>query len=700
MLFNEEELRKALAIIKPNGQLYEVRIIYNNKKTKSGYFDNTDNFIECLKKEDLKDSNIYITLNVVNPACNARVQKDCFILNAGTTTSDTDILGYDWLFIDLDPKRPKDTSSTDDQLKAANDLAIKIYRFMRNLGFNDPIRAVSGNGIHLLYKVCLNNNKENIELMQKCTKTLDMLFTNNIIDIDKKTFNPSRVSKLYGTLAQKGKNVKDYPHRLSRILGNPQEIKVNDRKYLEKLCKLYPENPDKPSAYNNYNAREFDLDGWLSKYGLRYKKEERGDVDKYILECCPFDSSHKGKDACIFRSRSGAIGFNCFHNSCSDKTWRDVRILFEPDAYEKRRLDYDKQIYGSKNRDNPPQPKLKKESKPIVEKKGNPVFFTAMDIYNLPFEEESFIKTGITMIDKKLRGLKKGAVSVVSGYRASAKSTVLSEWALNAVNDGFNVGVYSGELTERNFMKWLNLQAAGKGYVTETDHQNYYVVKRQYQKTIAEWLGNRFWLYNNKYGNDFVAIKNEFEKVITEKKLDLLILDNLMCFELGTLKDYKYDAQSEFVLQLTDMAKQYNVHICFVAHPRKGQGFLRLDDISGTMDLVNAVDNAFLVHRNNHDFETRFQVEYSKRAYEDLGNATNVIEIAKDRDGGTQDVFVPLWYETESKRLKNDPAENKLYGWLDNISQIKKEPKKKEESKDIIEGEWVMPDINMETPFY
>ena len=43
--------------------------------------------------------------------------------------------------------------------------------------------------------------------------------------------------------------------------------------------------------------------------------------------------------------------------------------------------------------------------------------------------------------------------------------------------------------------------------------------------------------------------------------------------------------------------------------------------------------------------------------------ATNVIEIAKDRDGGTQDVFIPLWYELETKRLKNYQSENVIYGW-------------------------------------
>ena len=40
--------------------------------------------------------------------------------------------------------------------------------------------------------------------------------------------------------------------------------------------------------------------------------------------------------------------------------------------------------------------------------------------------------------------------------------------------------------------------------------------------------------------------------------------------------------------------------------------------------------------------------------------ATNVIEIAKDRDGGVMDYFIPLYYEPETKRLKNYSSENKM----------------------------------------
>ena len=188
-------------------------------------------------------------------------------------------------------------------------------------------------------------------------------------------------------------------------------------------------------------------------------------------------------------------------------------------------------------------------------------------------------------------------------------------------------------------------------------------IHEKYQKYIADWLGEHFFLYNNEYGNDYLAVIEQFEKQVEEKKLDLLILDNLMAFNISGLSDNKYDAQTAFVLGLEQLAKRKDIHILFVAHPRKAMGFLRLDDISGTGDLGNAVDNAFIVHRVNEDFRRLTKQMFGWKDDNELYRATNVIEIAKDRDGGIQDYFIPLFYEKESKRLKNYVAENKLYGW-------------------------------------
>lgn len=654
-MLNEKEIRKTIELMKPNSQLFEVRVIFNNKAMYSGYFNDADSLMAAFRELNVQgECNVYITLNSINPACYDRQQKNTFCKNAKITTSDNDIIGYDWLMIDLDPKRPSGTSSTNEQIEKAKEYGNKIYQFMRNLGFAKPLFANSGNGVHLLYRIRLKNSDENRKLIELSLKTLNMLFTSSEIDVDMKNFNQSRVCKLYGTKAQKGANSSDRPHRMSYIIGNPEAIEVNDIKYLQKLCDLYPKE-EKPQKYNNYHPKEFDLEEWMNKYGLRYRKSGYSDGTKYILDCCPFDSNHKGKDACIFHSRTGAIGFHCFHNSCADKTWKDVRLLFEPDAYEKRQQEYEKRIYSKPNR--------KQEVKKIEETDGKPVFYTALDIFNMPKKEETFIKTGITDIDSKLRGLKKNYISLLSGLSGSGKSSLISEICLDCVEGGNNVGVFSGELTARNFMRWMNLQAAGKGYVEPTQFVDYYNVKREYQKLIAEWLGNGFYLYNNEYGSNFSAILEQFEKKVEENKLDLLVLDNLMAFDIKGLSDNKWDAQTEFIKSLKQLAVRKDIHIIFVAHPKKAMSFLRLDDISGTADLRNHTDNAFIMHRVDNDFIRLSKQMFNWRDDNEIYQATNVIEIAKDRDGGTRDYFIKLFYEKESKRLKNYQAENKIYGW-------------------------------------
>ena len=655
-LFDPDEIRKTINAIKPEGELFEVRCLEaNGRKVYSGYFKSPESLIDQLCRLNSTDSNIYITLGKVKEDCYSREQREKFVMNAKNTTNDNDIVGYKWLFIDVDPQRPAGVSSSEEQLQKAKERGNRIYVFMKNLGFNDPVTALSGNGIHLLYRIQIANNEENKALVKKCLAALDMFFSDDELKIDTTNFNPSRICKLYGTMARKGSNTEQNPHRLSHLLSEGIR-EPTDSIYLEKLAAMIPDKQEKPQRYNNYNPKDFDLEEWLQRYNIRYRKAAYSDGNKFILDECPFDSNHKGKDACIFQSRSGGIGFHCFHNSCSDKTWQEVRKLFEPDAYEKRQQEYERKIYSR-------LPVQQRPVQSIVPVQGNPVFFTARNILDLQVPEERFVKSGIADIDKKLRGLKKGYVTVMSGLSAAGKSSVISEMVLDGVNTGNNVAVFSGELAPKNFMRWMDLQAAGKGYTEPTQFEGYYNVPRKYKEQIADWLGRHFFLYNNEYGNDYQAIAEQFEKSIEENKLDLLILDNLMAFNIYCLSSDKFNAQTAFVWDLQRIAKKHNVHILFIAHPRKAMGFLRLDDISGTADLRNAVDNALIVHRVNNDFKRLSKMMFDWKDDNPIYNATNVMEIAKDRDGGTQDYFIPLYYEQETKRLKNYLAENKIYGW-------------------------------------
>jgi len=672
---NETELRKAIQQLHPDGELFEVRIIPNSKKKPaSGYFKDVEKLIEAFKLYDLRGTNVYITLNQVNSALFSRQQSNHFVAGANST-QDSEVSGYKWLFIDLDPERPTGISSTQEELEQAYKLAAKISKFLQEYGFEEPVKAVSGNGAHLLYRINLKQTEENNKLVERCLKALSMLFDTDSVKVDTANFNPSRVCKLYGTLAQKGSNTADRPHRFSRIIGEVKEVKPTSKEYLEKLANELPDEAEKPkpTAYNNYKPSDFDIEDWMSKYGIRYTSKAWNGGTKYVLEECPFDSSHKAPDSMITKSASGAIGFKCLHNHCQQYHWKDLRLKFEPDAYEYS--DNDRRIeegWAQHNRD-----KAKQETVTAYQKNDDlPTFQNPEMILERVEPDPEYIRSGINKIDKAICGLEKGKLSIVSGLRASAKSTVLSEIILNTIEDGHVCVAYSGELSDKSFMNWMYLQAAGKGYIKQSaKYENNYYVEYDIKKRIAQWMGDKLWLYNNVKSNLPSVLLSNIRKKAIEAKADLIVIDNLMAVDVHELnKANELDAQTKFLWELKRIATDCNCHVILVAHPRKTMGFLRLEDVAGSNNIVNIIDNAFIIHRNNVDFR-----EKSKTILKAVGadwminegsHVTNVIEIAKERAHGTCDIFIDLYYEIGSKRLKNYPSESIVYGWNDDFEDV------------------------------
>lgn len=661
-VINETEVRKAIEQLHSDDGLFEIRIIGGrNKKPISGYFRDADTLIEKFGTVNLDSVNVYITLNQIKSELLARVQSECFVAGVNTT-ADGEVTGYNWLFIDLDPVRPTGISSSDDELKEAFGLAGRVASYLSDCGFEKPVKAMSGNGAHLLYRVQLANNDDNKALIEHCLKALSMMFDTDKVKVDTANFNPSRICKLYGTLAQKGKNTKERPFRMSHIFGDVTQCKVTDRGYLEKLAAELPNESIKPAKSNNYRPSEFDIEEWMNRYGLRYKAATYNGGTKYILEECPFDSNHKAPDSMITKSASGAIGFKCLHNSCSGYHWKDLRIKFEPDAYDIS--DDEIRITEGYLRHNRERETMITARQPENVKNNEPMFMNARMISALSEDEAEYVQTGINVIDRRMKGLQRGCVSVISGLRGSAKSTMLSQIILNCIQNGATTICYSGELSAVRFMKWIYLQAAGKAYTKKYELYDGYFCPDEIKPKIDEWMGDYMWLYNNHYGNDFNKIGECLRTEILKHTADLCIVDNLMALDLTDFdsKD-KFEAQTRFVWNLKDIAESCNVHVIFVAHPRKAQGFLRLDDVSGSGNITNIVDNAFIVHRNNADFQRLTKQMFGWKADNDAYKGTNVIEICKDRDGGIQDLFIPLWYEESTKRLRNNEYENVIYGW-------------------------------------
>ena len=656
---NEREIRRFLEILKPSeNELMEVRIIDERKKSHSGYFTDKDLLIKSIKTYNEKH-NIYFILNEINTACYARLQKDKMMQDQ-TTTSDNDIVGRDWLFIDIDAKRPSNVSATNEEIEQAKLVARKLFVYLKNFGFYDPIVCMSGNGCYLLYKINLINDEVTRELIKNCLLVIDMLFSNDTIDIDTSVFNAGRICKIIGTVSRKGTSTDDRPHRISEILSVPQQIRVNEKPLLERLAALLPK-PEKKTYENNYGRDIFKLDEFISKHNIKVQRSKSfSNGTKYVLEECPF-CGHKAPDSAIFQMNDGSLGFKCFHNSCSGIGWKQFREHYEPmsqrDNGDNR---YTKPIVSGVQIVKPIQSIDTKENGSVWLKMSEIKHESRNDIISMPLL--------INNIDNRLIGLNRGEVSVVSGLNSSGKTSMFSQIGLNFVNQGFNGAVWSGEMRNSRLQNWMHLQAAGRTYNTKHIEKNYYFTPNNIRTKIDSWLDDKLFIYNDKYTNDFNVIFNEVRTLLDKQDLSWILLDNLMALDLMNLGDKDNDRQTNAILKIVELGKQYNVHIVLVAHPRKTTSFLRKEDIGGTGNLSNAVDNVFIAHRVNMDFQKRGVEFYDKKVIEEIVHIEygNVMEVIKNRDLGEQDFLTGLFYEPESKRFLNERSENIVYNWVDN----------------------------------
>lgn len=654
---NEAIIRQWFDIFKDNHELVEIRILDPaTRKTYSGYFTDIETLLEAIKPYDR--SAIYFTLNVIDYACYSREQRDRISTKVKSTTSDGEIIERKWCLVDVDCEKPSDTNSSDEEKELAKSVVNNVYKFLRDEGFESPVVCDSANGFHLLYKQAMNSTPENTETMKRFLQVLDMFFSTDKVKIDCSTFNPSRICKLYGTYSRKGSDTPERPQRCSSILKVPSEIKITQNEYFEKVASYLPE-PEKKDRFNNYGASSFDLDEFIKEHDIKVAKVEDGkDYRKYVLEECPFCSAHRAPDSAVFKMRDGGFGFKCLHNSCSKYTFKDFRLHYDPNSYNK--IDY-KEFQAKQRRYSPNvEPFVPQEE---CEEKGKK-WLQMSEIKKVNIEDLLCIPTGYDQLDNKIVGLFAGELTILSGANSSGKTSWLDCLALNAVHKGFKVGVWSGEMQDWRFQNWIMQIAAGKTYSKrKIGFDNLYYVPSQYTEKIASWLNEKLFLYNNNYGNNFKQIFNDIRDLVEREKVQMVIIDNLAALDIDSYDGEKYSKQTKFIIELKEYAKAKNIHIIVVCHPRKQITFLRKDSISGTADLTNIADNVFILHRVGKDFEDRASEFLGSAKALELCSFSNIIEVAKNRQFGVVDYFVGLFYEPESRRLKNSVAEHIIYGW-------------------------------------
>lgn len=216
--FDEDQIRKEIRQ-KPPG-IYELRIImtdfFNTKL--SCYFpsESPDSMIDQIKKWNYPSNccvNFYLTINPVKEYCRAREQYNS-LRKTRVMTQQDDVDRITWFVVDVDPDHPAGVSASDREKEAARQQAIEVCQYMENIGFKNPEIVDSGNGFHLKYRIDLSNTAEKRERLRLMTDALHRRFPM----VDRSLKDVSRVLKLPGTIAMKGRNVDERPYRMARII--------------------------------------------------------------------------------------------------------------------------------------------------------------------------------------------------------------------------------------------------------------------------------------------------------------------------------------------------------------------------------------------------------------------------------------------------------------------------------------------------
>lgn len=226
------------------------------------------------------------------------------------------------------------------------------------------------------------------------------------------------------------------------------------------------------------------------------------------------------------------------------------------------------------------------------------------DVESVDLNDLERIRTGFSNLDRVVDGFFMGQLVLLTGKRGEGKSTLMGQLMAEALNQGYKVLAYSGELPGYQFKRWLDFQLAGPHNVLTTYNvysDPRYSLGEDTVERLNRWYYDSAFLYDNNSlnGDEYESLLETIEKAIQRYGVKLVCVDNLMTAIDVASADSQYIQQSQFVRSLKQIAVRYNVVVLLVAHPKKTEGKVTDNDaVFGSSDITNRADLALSYVKN------------------------------------------------------------------------------------------------------
>lgn len=221
------------------------------------------------------------------------------------------------------------------------------------------------------------------------------------------------------------------------------------------------------------------------------------------------------------------------------------------------------------------------------------------DIQEFDLETAEGVFSGFEEIDKWIYKFFFGCINIITGINGSGKSVLVNQMCIcEPLNQGYDVFVFSGEMTKPQLKKWIELQLAGRRHI-QVENRHIRKIKPEIRKQIRDWYRGRIYVYDNDKDLTATSILNKMEELARKKGVKIFVLDNLMMIDLECNNENIWQKQKEFVVKLVNFAHKFNVLVHLVAHPKKVETIRRLTklDVGGSGDITNLAHYVMSIHR-------------------------------------------------------------------------------------------------------
>jgi twinkle protein len=228
-----------------------------------------------------------------------------------------------------------------------------------------------------------------------------------------------------------------------------------------------------------------------------------------------------------------------------------------------------------------------------------------------------------------------GEVTVWGGYNGSGKSLLQGQVIADLCESGATACIASMEMKPGKTLARMAKQIERKAVPSASEVQNFLTRNK-----------GRLWLYDQqgtvKSEHMIAVIKHCAE----ELKCQHVAVDSLMKCIKGA---GDYDAQKNFVDELTAAARDFNPHIHLVAHFKKpDEDSHRMPtryDLKGASEISDLADNVVIVWRNK---KKERDIEQGKEV--DCMVPDAILLVDKQRNGDGWEGRVKLWFDPLSGR--------------------------------------------------